>query len=133
MTMSSIHDKHVHTGLHQCSNTILCVRAGTHRRCHTQSALQIFSGTREIFGLADIFKGNQTTQFKLVIDHQNFFNPVLVQELFNLVVTGIFFHRYQTRLGCHDGFHSGIQIGFKTHITTGHNAYQLTPDHNRHA
>ncbi len=78
-----------------------------------------------IFGFADIFQGNQPSELKVIIYYQNFFNTVLVQQLFHIIQVCTFKHGDQSLFGRHDLVDAGIKVIFKTHVTAGHNTHQL--------
>ena len=80
------------------------------------------SGTAGPFNVLD---GHHAGEIKLVINHQHFFNTMLMQKLANRFRVRAFLNRDQTVFLGHDLGNGPIQIGDKPDVTTGNNTHQI--------
>ena len=83
--MSSIDDDNIHTRFDYRIDAIRGVRAGAYGCSYPQPALLIFTGIGIVFGLTDIFECNKTFENKVLIDNQNLFDAVAMQQLLYIV------------------------------------------------
>ena len=79
MTMSSVHHENIDTRGHQRIDTLIGVRAGTHRGTNTQLTETVFTGVGERLCFIEIFYRNQTFQDTRIVDDQNLFNTMFVK------------------------------------------------------
>ena len=79
--MSRIHYDDIHASFCQRCNPLFRIRTGTNRRAHTQTSLLIFTGHGIVFGFLNILNGDHAFKVEVVINYQNFFNAIFVQQL----------------------------------------------------
>ena len=72
--------------------------------------------------LGDVFDRDQTLEFESVVDHQQAFELVFVEQCFGLLRRRAFGHGDQTFARCHDVFDLDVIAGFKAQIASTDNA-----------
>ncbi len=82
--------------------------------------------------LLDVLDRDQTLQLVVVIDHQQFFHPVLMQNLLGLLQRGADRNRDQILLG-HDLRDGNVGAGLKAQVAIGEDSHQLLALGHRHA
>ena len=95
MTMRRIDDNQVNTGIDQslgAGKPIIADRGGGG---YAQATLFVFCRIGVQLRLFHIFNGNQTNAVIIIIDHQQFFDAVMVQQTLGFIMTDRFFHRHQ--------------------------------------
>ncbi len=132
VTVGGIHHHHVHTRRRQRMNSLVGIGTGSHRRTDAQTTFIVFTGIGEISGFLNVFDRNHALKMERLINHQQFFNAVFVQQLDNLGFFGSGHHRHQLLFWGHHRGDRLIQTGFKTHIAVSDNPHQIFTLHHRH-
>ena len=73
VTMCRIHDDGVYTGAYQSFHALFGARADAYRSPDTQSPCTVACSIRKTGLLGDVFDGDQTFEFKRIVDHQQAF------------------------------------------------------------
>src|SRR3990172_2505459 len=133
MAVRRVHDDHVHLGLDQTLDAIFRALTHPNRGAGEQTAFGIFGRARVFGRLLDVFDGNKAFQTELVIHHEDFFNPVLVQQLEYLVARSAFLDRHQFFLRRHDARHRFLVAGLEAQVAAGDDAHELVALGHRHA
>ena len=134
MAMRGVHHDHIHAGRHQGFHALLGIATHTHRCAHQQAFAEVIGGVGVVGFLLDVFDRDQPAQCELVIDHQHFFDAVLVQQAHHFIVTGTFLHGDQTVTLGHHVADRVVELLFKAHVATGDDAHQVARViHHRHA
>ena len=81
------------------------IAANTDRGAGAQAALIVFAGIGKGFCFAEIFYGNHAAQIKIIIHHQNFFDAMAVQQLFDRFGRRTFFDSNEPLFWRHDTSH----------------------------
>ena len=68
VSVSCVNDDGVGTGLNEGFHALHCVGCDAHAGCHTESAFVVFASHGLVFGLGDVFIGNQTHEAAVVVD-----------------------------------------------------------------
>ena len=131
MAVGGIDHHHVDARVDQRLGAGQPVRAHAARRSGAQAALFVLAGIREFFGLLDILHRDQADALAVVIDHQQLFDPVLVQQAARLFAIDAFLHRHQPALG-HQFLDRLVRIVGKADIAVGQDPDQpvAAPGHN---
>ncbi len=124
MTMGGVDDNHIDAGGHQRGDTFLAVGTDPDRGTDTQPADIVLAGIGVLAYLLDVLDGDQPLEVPLVVDHQQLFDPVLVQVLLGLFESGPGRHGHQIFLG-HDIGDRLVEPGFETQVAVGEDADQL--------
>ncbi len=77
--MSRIHDQHIDPCTNQGFDALVGVGTGAHRGTHPQSTEAVFASKGKAFGFIKILDGNHAAQIKVVVDHQDLLNAVLMK------------------------------------------------------
>ena len=91
---------------------------------HAQTTALVFGGVGKFLSLFDILDGDQSDTAIRTVDHQNFFNAMLVQEAFGLIHADPFAHRDQFVLG-HQFMNGLARIISEAHVAIGQNTDQF--------
>ena len=75
----------VYTGLDQCFYALFSALAHADCCTYAQLATRIAGGVGESGLLGDVLDGNQTLEFKIIVDQQHPFKPVLVQQCLGII------------------------------------------------
>ena len=93
-------------------------------RADTQTSLLVLGGVRVLEFLLDVLNGDQALEVVLVVDHQQFFHAVLVQDLLGLFERGADGDGDQVFLGHHLG-DGNVGAGLEAQIAVGEDADQF--------
>jgi len=131
MTVSAVNGDDVHSGIPESGGSFQQIPAGAHRCPHSQTAELILAGVGVFDDLHDVLDRDEPPQLALLIHHQEFFNPVLVEQSLG------FFEGDPERscnqvLLCHDFGYPEVHIGFEAQVAVGDDADQLPALHHRH-
>ncbi len=103
-----------------------------HGCAHPQASERILAGVGKAPDLFNVLDGDKPFKAVIVIDDEQFFDAVFVEELFGFFESDIGFNRHQLVLG-HDVGHRLIQVFLEPQIPVRQNADQLFVFHHRHA
>ena len=125
MSVGSINNDSIRTGIHQSLHTIQCIGSHTYTGSYAQTAFGILASHRFILCFCNIFIGNKTYQFTVLIYHRQFFNLMFLQNLrSSLHVSGLVgSHNVLLR---HYLINTFVHILLKTKVTVRHNTYQIS-------
>ena len=98
--------------------------ADAHRRADAQPAAWSFAGIGILNGLLDVFDGDQPLEFEIVVDDEQLFDAMVVQQFFGCLEIDARFDRHQIILGHHLGDRRSRRL-LETQIAIGQNADQL--------
>ena len=133
VTVGGVHHDHIHARFHQRGDALFGAAAGAHGRADAQTALAVFTGVGVAGGFFDVLDGDHAAQLAGVVDHQDLFDAVLVQQGLHFVGAGALFHRYQAVAAGHDVGHGLVVVGDEAGVTAGDDAHHLLAFHHRHA
>ena len=92
---------------------------------HTQATSGVARGVRKIGLLGDVLDGDQTLEFKVVIDHQQTFEFVFVEQGLGFERRCPFLHCDQLFTRRHDLACLDVITGLKAQIPAGHDTYHF--------
>ena len=125
MSVSSIDNDSIGTGIHQSLHTVEGISSYSHSGSYTQTAFRVFASHRFIFSFRNIFISNQSYQLTFFIHNRQFLNSVFLQNLRNSFHIGswicsndIFF--------CHHFIDMLIHISYEAKVTISNNSYQIS-------
>ncbi len=125
MAMRGIdHDK-VDAGFQQLLGAVMALVADGGGGSHTQTALLVLAGVGVGDRLLDVLHGDEADAAILRIDHQQFFDAMLVQQALGLVLIDAFADGNELVLG-HQLGHLLPRIGGEAHVAIGEDADELT-------
>ena len=136
MAMRGIDHDGIDPGTGQQLHTFFGAHAHAHRSANAQFTLGVTRRIGKAGLLGDVLDGDQPLEFESVIDHQQAFDLVLVQQDFGLGDGGAVGYGDQLVTRRHDVTHGQIQTGLEAQIAPGHQAdYLATVAHRktRHA
>src|ERR1700712_4508382 len=133
VTVCGVDDDHVNAGSDQGTDALAGVLAGTDRGADTQTTLVVLAGQRIGLGFLDVLDGHHALEREVVVDDQDFFQTVLVQQVAHFVLVGAFTDGDQTLFGRHHFTDRDIQTVFEAHIARGHDADEFTVMQDRNA
>ncbi len=90
-----------------------------------KASLLVFTGVRFTFRFLEVFHGDHADQVEFVINHQRFFNAFFVHFCQHHFTGFTFTHGDQTLFRRHVNANRLVQVGNKTHVTTGDNTHQF--------
>ena len=90
-----IDGEHVHFAAHQFLRALQKIAGRADRRAHAQTALLILGGIGIFQFFLNVLYGDQAFEVELIVDHQQFLDAVLVQDLLGLFERGA--HRHGDR------------------------------------
>ena len=103
-------------------DTIGSVRTCAYGCSDAQAPVFVFTGIGIVFGFANVFERNQTTQFESFIHNQELLDTMTVQKLFNLREVEIFAHSDQTLFRRHYRTYWQRVVSLKANIATSHDS-----------
>ena len=112
---------HVHTGQRTCPFHSIPRHANS--RTHSKPAILIFTRFRIIFIFLYILHGDQPGQITILINHQQFFNAMLLENIFRFFKRCPHRNRHQV-FRCHSFRDLEQVVGFKPDIPVGNNAHK---------
>ncbi len=124
MAVRCIYHQHVHTSFNQHFGAVKAIFAHTCCCCTAQAAQAILDSQRMSNSLIHILNGDDTYATVCIINHQQFFNAVLVQQLAGRICIHTVFNRDQPILG-HQLGNRLVGVYGKASITVGKNTHQL--------
>ena len=123
--MRGVDQQNVNACGNQRIDTLFVTSASANRCTNTQTTLLVFTGVRFTFRFLEIFHGDHADQVEFVINHQRLFNAFFVHFCQHHFTGFAFTHGDQTLFRRHVNANRLIQIGHKTHVTTGDDADQF--------
>ena len=133
VTVGGVDHHHVNASSHQGGNALAGVLAGADRGADAQATLVVLAGQRVGLGLFDVLDGHHALEVELVVNDQDFFQAVLVQQLTDFVLVGAFADGDQTLFRGHHVADLGVQAAFEAHVTGGDDADQVAVRQHRNA
>ncbi len=122
--MRGVDDNEIDAGIDQPFGAFEAALADRGRGRDTQPALRILAGQGMGDRLFHVLHRDQADAAVLIVDHQQFFDAVLVQHPLGLVLADAFAHRHEILVRHQLGdFLTGI--GGEAHVAVGENADQL--------
>ena len=131
--MRGIDHQHIDPCANKCIYPLIRIRAGSNRCTHTKLTEAVFTGMRERLRFVKILYGNEPFQTKVIVDHKDFFNPVLMQQSLHFLKWGALLDRHQFFLWRHNRGYRLFRIRFKANVSSRHNARQIALIHHGHA
>ena len=130
--MRRVDGQHVRARANQLSRALQKIARRANGSAHAQPALIVLAGVGILQLLLDVLDRDQALQIVLIVDHQQLFHAVLVQNQLGFFKRGAHGNGDQVLLGHHvaDG---NIGAGFKAQVAVGENADQPLAARNRHA
>src|SRR5271165_1518651 len=122
--MGGIHTEYVDFHLDEFLRALEEIATRPERRSHAQTTLRIFCGTWIFQLLLNVLDRDQPFESELIVDHQQLFHAMFVQNLFRFFERGANRNRDQMILGHHLG-NGQIEARLKAQIAVGQNAHQL--------
>ena len=124
MSMCSIDNDSVCTGIYQRLHTNHSISCHTYTSSNTQTALAILASHRFILGLCNILISNQTNQLALIIHYRQLFNLVFLQDLSSSFHIGTLMSRDDIFLA-HHFINMLVHIEFETEVTVSYDTDQV--------
>ena len=124
MAMGGIDHDHVDPGLDQRLHARFHIGGRADRRADPQAPEAVLAGIGILLDLLDILDGDQPLEETIVVHHQQFFDPGMLEVLLGLFQSGSDLHGHQVALG-HPGRDRQIEIGLEAQVAVGQNADQL--------
>ena len=122
VTMCRIHHDGVNPGANQGFNALFGARAYAHSRTYAQTPCAVARCIRETGLLGDVFDGDQAFELESLVDHQQTFQLVFVQQRFGLLGRGAFRHGDEPLARRHDVFDLQVVARLETQIAVGDDA-----------
>ena len=123
MAMRGIDHQDIDARLDQRLGALQAGRAGADRGADPQPRVGVLARAREGLRLLDVLDRHQPDQPIVVVDHQELFDAMLVQELLGLVAADALGHGDQLVRG-HQIAHRDVRIGREAHVAIGQDADQ---------
>ena len=124
MAVSGVDNDSVNTGFNEGSRTLETVASNADAGSHAQASVTIFASIWFIFSLCDIFIGNKTYQFSILVNNREFLNLVALKNFGSLLEIGalsccdkVFF--------CHHLIDAASKVALETQITVGYNTDKI--------
>ena len=108
VSVSRIHDNHIDARFNQRRHSAIGVRRGADSCGRSQPALFIFAGIGKIFRFENVFQCDESLELKGIINHEDFFDPVSVEQRFYLSKIKVFLNGNQTIFRRHDRIYCRI-------------------------
>ena len=133
VAVGGVDNNHIDPGIDQRFDPIGGVGAGTDRRANAQATVFVFTGIGIGASLVDVFHRHHAGELKVLIDHQNLFDAMDMQQVTHLVLTLTFKHGNQLIFAGHDGGNAGIKVALEAHIAAGDDTDQVIAVEHRNA
>ena len=124
--------EHVDIALGELLGALEEIAGGPDGRAHTEPSMGILGGARIFQLLLNVLDGDESLEHVLVVDHQQLFDAMAVQDLLRLLERGADRDGDQVLLGHHFGDWD-VGAGLKSQIAIGEDADQLAVLGHRHA
>ena len=126
MGVGGVHHQHVRPRVEKGGGPLQVVFRHADRAAHQQSPLRVLAGVGVFPRFLDVLDGDQPHQLVMLVDHQQFFDPVLMKQLFRFLQADAGFHgdQFFPPLG-HQLLHLAVEIGFEAQVAIGENPHQL--------
>ena len=124
MAVGGIDHQHVNLGVEQSLGAGEAIVAGAGRGGGAQAALVVLAGVGVELRLLDVLDGDEADAAVGVIDHQQLFDAVLVEQALGFRLVHAFAHRDQA-LGGHQFRNRLLLVGSESHVAVGQDADQL--------
>ena len=124
MTMRGVDDDEIDTGRDQMLGAGKALVADRGRGRDAQAALLVLAGTWVSDRLLNVLDGDQADATVFIVDDQQLFDAVLVQQALGFLLAHAFAHRDQVLLG-HQLGHFLVRIGREADVAIGQNADEL--------
>ncbi|EWS63387.1 hypothetical protein Y695_03381 [Hydrogenophaga sp. T4] len=131
--MGRVHHDRIHTGFHQRFNAFFGAFTHTHRRAHAQPARRIARGIGKVELFGDVLHRDQALELERLVDQQQAFQFVLVEQGLGLGRRGAVGHGDQALTRRHDLAHGQVVTGFEAQVTAGDDADHTARLHHREA
>ena len=120
--MRGVYHHNIDSCLYDRIDTIGSVRTCSNSCSNAQASIFVFAGIGIVFGFANVFERNETTQFESVINNQELLDTMTVQKLFHLREVEVFAHSDQTLFRRHYRAYWQRVVSLKANIATSHNS-----------
>ena len=122
--MRGVERQDIHIGARQFDGAFEEIAGGADRGAHAQAAMFVFCGARIFQFFLNVFDGDQALEVEVLIDDQQFFDAVLLQQALGFFERGAHRNGDQIVFGHHaaDGL---IEIFLEAQIAIGEDAHQL--------
>ena len=123
--MGAVDGQQIHFALHHFLRALEEVAGGADGRAHPQPALRIFGRVGILQFFLNVFDRDQALEVVVVVNHQQFFHAVFVQNVLRVFERGSHRDGDEIFLGHHfaDG---NVEAGLKAQIAIGENAHQFS-------
>ena len=125
VTMRGIDHDGVNAGPHQGFDALFSARPHANRCTHTQATGGVASGVWKIGLLGDVLDGDQTLEFKVVVDHQQTLKLVFIKQGLGFERRSAFLDGDELFTRRHDLVCLDVVTGLKAQITAGHDTHDL--------
>ena len=88
MRVGGVDDDYINPGIDDRLSAFLAVGSRAYCGPDPQAALVVFAGIGEFNGFFNVFNRDEAGQVVVLVNNQQFFNPVLVQDFFCLLKRG---------------------------------------------
>ena len=123
MSVGSIDNDSVNTGIYQSLHTVECVNSYTHTGGYAQTTLLILAGHRLILSLSDILICDKTDKTIVLIYYRQLLDLVLLQNLCSSGKIGLLMGGNEVLLR-HDLLNGTIQTTLEAKVAVGNDTYQ---------
>ena len=130
--MRGVDGEHVGTGFHEFGGPLQIVARGADSAAHAQPALLVLAGVGILELLLDVLYGDQALELILVVDDEELFDTVLVEDELGFLKRGADGDGDEVFLGHHVA-NGNVAAGFKAEVAVGEDADQLFAARNGHA
>ena len=120
-----VHHQHVGAGLDQQRDALVGALTHAHRRTDTQTTEAVLAGVRVLAALHDVLDRDQALERPVVADHQEPFQPMLVQQVGGHFQAHAFRHGHQALARRHDVAHRLIQLRLEAQVAVGDDAHHF--------
>src|SRR6185369_3796134 len=125
MTVRGVDHEAVDTRFHEFVGAFAVIAGGADRSRDAQTSQVIFSRRRILDGLLNVFDGDQSFYMFIVIDDEQFFDPMFLEHGFRLLERRTHRHSHQRLFGHHLG-HWNVEARFETKIAVGDDADKMS-------
>ena len=123
MAVGRVDDQHIDARIDQPLGAFAAGVTYAGRRRHQEAFLLVLGGERMIRRFLHVVNGDEAHALAVIIHHEKFFDPVLVEKAPGLGTVNAFLHGHE--LPRHQIRHLGVHVGGKAHIAVGDDAFQL--------
>ena len=124
MAVSRINHDGIGTGIHQSLHTVEGINGHTDTSSHTQTTFLVFTSHGLILGLGDVLIGDQTDETVVLVDHRQFLDLVLLQNLGSSDQVGLLMGGHEVLLR-HDLLNGTIETTLETEVAVGDDTHKV--------